>query len=157
MRGKAKKRSAFTGRHIAAILIAFFGVIMAVNFTMAYLASKTFGGLVVQNSYVASQKYNGWLEKARKEQALGWQLDVRRMPDHRLLATLEASAKPLSGATITALVRHPLGLEPERTLTFRQSAPGRYESLGALPAGRWIAHMHVSAPGGELNRIADLP
>ena len=41
---------AFTGRHMAAIMVAFFGVIIAVNFTMARFATATFGGRVVENS-----------------------------------------------------------------------------------------------------------
>ncbi|MGE0776676.1 MAG: FixH family protein, partial [Sphingomonadaceae bacterium] len=51
----------FTGRHMAIILIAFFGVVIAVNFYMARMAIGTFGGTVVDNSYVASQRFNGWL------------------------------------------------------------------------------------------------
>jgi nitrogen fixation protein FixH len=51
----------FTGRHMTGILVAFFGVVMTVNFTMAYVAISGFGGTVVDNSYVASQNYNRWL------------------------------------------------------------------------------------------------
>ena len=58
-------RRRFTGYHMAAILVAFFGVIIAVNMVMATLATRTFGGVVVENSYVASQEFNGWLKDAR--------------------------------------------------------------------------------------------
>ena len=54
----------FTGRHMLAILIAFFGTVIAVNMVMAVLATRTFGGLVVENSYVATRQFNGWLEQA---------------------------------------------------------------------------------------------
>ena len=43
----------FTGRHMAAIMVAFFGVVIAVNVYMARLATSTFTGVVVENSYVA--------------------------------------------------------------------------------------------------------
>ena len=59
----------FTGRHMAAIMLAFFGVVIAINFTMATLAETTFGGTVVDNSYVASQSFNAWLRAGRQ---LGW-------------------------------------------------------------------------------------
>ncbi|MFZ4382234.1 MAG: FixH family protein, partial [Sandarakinorhabdus sp.] len=62
----------FTGRSFAIIIVGFFGVVVAVNITMARLASGTFGGTVVDNSYVASQKYNGWLAQARAQDRLGW-------------------------------------------------------------------------------------
>uniref|UniRef100_UPI00286E75F7 FixH family protein n=1 Tax=Sandarakinorhabdus sp. TaxID=1916663 RepID=UPI00286E75F7 len=62
----------FTGRHMWMVMIGFFGLVIAVNFTMAWLASSTFGGTIVDNSYVASQKFNGWLQAARAQKALGW-------------------------------------------------------------------------------------
>ena len=37
----------FTGRHMTAILVGFFGVVIAVNLTMASYATGTFGGVVV--------------------------------------------------------------------------------------------------------------
>ena len=67
MTSKTSTPGEMTGRKIAAIFVLFFGVIMAVNFTMASFASSTFGGVVVPNSYVASQKYNDWLAAAREQ------------------------------------------------------------------------------------------
>ncbi|MBN8830414.1 MAG: FixH family protein [Sphingomonadales bacterium] len=147
----------FTGRHIAAILVAFFGVVIAVNFTMAYFASATFGGLVVDNSYVASQKFNGWLEKARAEKALGWALEGARTADNHVAVTLTSAGQAMPEARIDALVRHPLGRAPEQALAFRALGDGRYESVQALPAGRWIVHLHATAHGRQLKRIVDLP
>ncbi|BAK68510.1 nitrogen fixation protein FixH [Sphingobium sp. SYK-6] len=155
--GQAHKGAGrFTGRHMAAILVTFFGIVIAVNLTMARLASSTFGGKVVENSYVASQKFNGWLEKAREEEALGWTLDLARTPGQRLDVTLHEAASAMTDARITALVRHPLGRAPERTMQFRHIGGGRYQSVGALPAGRWIIHVRAQAHGRELNRIVDL-
>src|SRR3546814_3241852 len=59
-----RERRPFTGRHAAMILIAFFGVVISVNIVMASFALSTFGGTVVDNSYVASQHYNEWLARA---------------------------------------------------------------------------------------------
>ena len=36
------------------------------------MAIGTFGGTVVDNSYVASQNYNRWLADADEQEALGW-------------------------------------------------------------------------------------
>jgi len=149
-------RPAFTGRHMAAILVSFFGVVIAVNLTMAYFASATFGGLVVDNSYVASQKFNGWLEKAREEAALGWTLDAARGADDRLAVSLTSAGAPLDDALITAHARHPLGRLPERDLTFRPLGNGHYESLEPLQAGRWIVHLRATVAGADLNHIVDL-
>ena len=59
-----------TGRTMTAILCAFFGVVIAVNILMATIATRTFGGVVVENSYVASQEYNGWLAQSRRQRDL---------------------------------------------------------------------------------------
>jgi nitrogen fixation protein FixH len=146
----------FTGKHMTMILVAFFGVVIAVNFTMAFFASSTFGGLVVENSYVASQEFNGWLKQARAEKALGWTLDVKRGPRDRLDLSLSSEGTPLDAARIDMLVRHPLGRLPERTLTFRELGGGRYESTQALPAGRWILHVEAKARGRAIHKIVDL-
>jgi nitrogen fixation protein FixH len=146
----------FTGRHMAMILVAFFGVVIAVNFTMATFASRTFGGLVVENSYVASQKFNSWLRKARAEKALDWTVDLKRGARDRLEARLSAEGRGLSDARLEALVRHPLGMAPERTLHFQSLGDGRYESVETLPTGRWILHVEVHAGSRTIHRIVDL-
>ena len=80
----------FTGRHMAMIMIAFFGVVIAVNVLMARFAVSTFGGVVVENSYVASQHFNRWLDEARVEGALGWKAVLSRTADGRVIAELKA-------------------------------------------------------------------
>ncbi len=147
----------FTGRHMALIFVTFFGVVIAVNVTMAYLASASFGGLVVENSYVASQKFNGWLEKAREQKALGWSATVTRTAGHHVAVVLAMDGAPHRQAQITATVRHPLGMTPERTLHFQLRGDGAYESVEVLPSGRWIVHVRANAGGRQLNRIMDLP
>ena len=58
----------FTGRHMLAVVFAFFAAIIAVNLVMAFLATGTFPGLVVKNSYVASQGYNQRLAETRSHE-----------------------------------------------------------------------------------------
>ena len=60
-----------TGKHVLAITVGAFSIIIAVNLTLAFKAVSTFPGLEVQNSYVASQGFN--TRKAAQE-ALGWQI-----------------------------------------------------------------------------------
>ena len=66
--------SPLTGKRMTGIFVLFFGVVIAVNVVMACYASSTFGGIVVENSYVASQDFNRWLDEAAAEKALAiWQ------------------------------------------------------------------------------------
>jgi nitrogen fixation protein FixH len=128
---------------MAALLLGFFGVIVAVNVAMAVFAVRTFGGKVVENSYVASQQFNSWLEEARTEEALGWRRSVRLAEGRLLAVSLSAADQPLAGALLTAAARHPLGREADIPLRFASAGPGRYESDRPLPAGRWYIQLRV--------------
>ena len=60
----------FSGRHMLLTMLAFFGVIIGVNLTMAWFARSSWTGLVVENSYVASQEFNAKMEARIKEYGL---------------------------------------------------------------------------------------
>src|SRR3546814_332952 len=86
----------FTGRHAAMILVAFFGVVIAVNIVMASFALSTFGGTVVDNSYVASQHYNQWLARADAQDRLGWDTTVGLDADRRVRIAIRKDGRPLT-------------------------------------------------------------
>ena len=52
--------------------VSLVGVIISVNFTMAWFASSSWTGFVVKNSYVASQEFNTKMAATRAQAALGW-------------------------------------------------------------------------------------
>tara|TARA_R110000787_G_C13254886_1_gene429815 strand:- start:38 stop:517 length:480 start_codon:yes stop_codon:yes gene_type:complete len=142
----------FTGYHAAAIIISFFAVVIAVNFTMAHYAISTFGGTVVDNSYVASQKFNGWLEEARREKEMGWKVAQPEREGDRLRVTIaDALGQPLTGARVAMRAEHPLGRAPERDLAFAELSPGSYRSEQPLPAGRWKMRARILYGKHELN------
>lgn len=134
----------FTGRHMAAVMICGFGVVIAVNFVMASYAISTFGGVVVENSYVASQKFNGWLDEAARARELGWDVGVERGDADRLLVTTVNVPK---GAQVSAVARHPLGVEDDRLLHFTGAGDGSFVSRENLPDGRWTVRLEVRAVG----------
>jgi nitrogen fixation protein FixH len=142
----------FTGRHMAAIFVAFFGVVIAVNVIMARYAVATFGGEVVANSYVASQNFNRWLGEASAEKALGWQVATSRQPDGRLALTLTGAPR---GASLTAMARHPVGRLPDRMVSFTSDGAGHFVSTQPLPQGRWQLHVEARA-GGHIWRREEL-
>lgn len=140
----------FTGRKMTVIMVAFFGVVVAVNLLMATFATRTFGGVVVQNSYVASQKYNLWLSKAREQERLGWTIKPGLDGERRV--TLDLS---VTGATVTAVAKHPLGREADLPLRF-VSVPGGMRSEQPLPQGRWAVHLLVRKGSDEARVIETL-
>jgi nitrogen fixation protein FixH len=109
---------------------------------MATLASTTFGGVVVENSYVASQHFNRWLDEAAAEKALGWHAQTARTANDHLSIKLSG----LSSGTVllAAIARHPLGRAPDQSLTFVKQADGAFLSVERLPPGRWRLRLEVT-------------
>lgn len=134
----ASTKGQLTGRKMTAIFVVFFGVIMAVNFTMAHYASSTFGGVVVENSYVASQHYNKWLGAAAAQEKLGWRATLARLPDDRV--TVRFSGAP-EGLVVNAVARHPLGHAPDQALAFVRAADGAFVSTRPVAPGRWLLRL----------------
>ncbi|MBC2665638.1 FixH family protein [Novosphingobium flavum] len=131
----------FTGRHMALIMVGFFAVVITVNLFMARLAGSSFTGIVVENSYVASQNYNRWLAEAKAEEKLGWQAVATRTGDDHVVITL---AGVPAGAEVSADAWHPLGRQRDHLLHFRRQGAG-FRSAERLPAGRWNIRIEVKA------------
>lgn len=137
-------QSTFNGRHMAAILVAFFGVVILVNLVNARYASSSFGGEVVDNSYVASQQFNRWLDEAQSEKSLGWDEVTTWRPDGRVIVAVKGAP---AGTVVNAMARHPLGRLPDRAMTFDSVGRGRFLSRQALPDGRWELRLTLAAEG----------
>ncbi|WP_423605391.1 FixH family protein [Sphingomonas sp. MS122] len=146
----------FTGRHMALIMVCFFAVIITVNLIMASSAVRTFGGVVVQNSYVASQRYNGWIASGRAQQRLGWHAVANGTPDGTLMVSLSGPAGPIGGALVAAEVEHPLGRLPGRTLLLKDAGNGRYIAAHALPAGRWKLRIQARLDGKDARFVQEV-
>jgi nitrogen fixation protein FixH len=143
----------FTGWHMTAILVAFFGVVIAVNLVMARFAIGTFGGTVVDNSYVASQNYNRWLAAAEQQSRLGWKAKLSLNSSRRLHVQAEKSGMPIPGLTMSGVATHPLGRAPSIPLSFAASPKGGYRSQQALPKGRWKIALALKSGTDTLNLV----
>lgn len=134
----------FTGKHMAAILVAGFGVVVAVNFTMASYAVGGFHGTVVENSYVASQHFNDWLEEAKAAKALGWTAVAAR--DEAGYVMIQTKSVP-QGALLKAELRRPLGTRELASLSFAPLGEGRFRSTQKVAPGRWTVRLSIEAQG----------
>lgn len=135
-------QSRLTGRRVAMIFVAGFGIVAAVNFYMASLALGGFHGVVVKNSYVASQKFNGWLEAAEASKALGWKASAVR--DETGLVTITTQGVP-KGAEVSAQLRRPIGEHAFAKLTFDPREGGAFVSTSAVEPGRWTMRLTITS------------
>ena len=65
-----------TGRHVLAILGAFFFVMFVANITLIYFALHTLHGSELENPYDASQAFNHRIAEARAQDERGWTANV---------------------------------------------------------------------------------
>lgn len=151
-----RQSKAFTGYHMAAILILFFGIVILVNLTMASLAVRSFGGTVVDNSYVASQSYNRWLAEAGRQERLGWTIKTARREDRRLTIAIDSIDDRQNGFSVTAKAVHPLGRAQDIVLVMAPQGSGRFVSEERLPLGRWIVHVEARRGADRHRSIAEI-
>ena len=85
------------GKHVLAGFVLAFGIIISVNLTLAYNAVKTFPGLEVKNSYVASQAFD---RNRTAQLALGW--EVSATLDHDVLSLFIVK----DGQAISPVIEH---------------------------------------------------
>lgn len=140
----------FTGWHMLAIMVAFFGVVIAVNVTMARLAMGSFSGVVVENSYDASQRFNHWLDQSARARALGWTVTPEHRADGRVVLHVTSHAAPIPAAALpVAEATHPLGDPAATTLRFEPHGEGTYVSSTPLGPGRWQLRLHLDGAAGR--------
>ena len=136
----------FTGRHMLAVVFAFFGTIITVNLVMAVLATGTFPGLVVKNSYIASQHYNERLAETRAHEQSGWKLEMA-VPDGRIAVTLtDRDGQPLRRLAVTAAAGRPSTTEHDRVLDLAADGTA-YRAAEALAPGLWELAIEARADG----------
>jgi nitrogen fixation protein FixH len=152
--GEVKK---FTGYHATIMIVSFFAVVITVNLIMARFALSTFSGTVVDNSYVASQKYNQWLEQARTQQAHGWTVSPAvRTADKASIIVTGADGAALQGATMEAIAEHPIGQSKPFEINFVQAGTGEYQSVKTLPAGRWKLKIIITQGEKTMRVVRDI-
>ena len=136
----------FTGWHMAAITISFFAVIIAVNLTLAVFASTSWTGLVVANSYVASQSFNRDAEIARQQRALGWQMDLTVNRSLAKIVILDRDNLPMTGLNLRAVLQRPTDEAGDQVLRLQDAGAGIYMANVTIGSGVWVADITAEGP-----------
>jgi len=140
MSAQARAEGEFTGRHLLLIMLAFFGVVIAVNVVMATLAGSSWTGLVVQNSYVASQEFNAKVAAARAQDRLGWKAKLEVRNELASLAMTDAQGQPVLGRAARLVWRSPATDRLDRTVTL-STIGVRMEGAVDVADGQWVVEI----------------
>lgn len=102
------------GWHVFAGFALAFGVIIAVNLTLAFNAVRTFPGLEVKNSYVASQAFDADRDA---QLALGWDVSARVNGAELELVILE-NGRPIAPEIEQAIFGRATNVSEDQTPEF---------------------------------------
>jgi nitrogen fixation protein FixH len=133
-----------TGKHVLAITVGAFSVIITVNFLLAYKAVSTFPGLEVQNSYVASQVFDA--DKAAQV-SLGWTLIPTYEADIVRLAFTDARGQSVTLGALGVLIGRPTETQEDIRPEFSR-ADGAYVAAATLKRGKWMIKVDARALDG---------
>lgn len=138
-----------TGRHFLLIMLAFFGVIITVNLTLAYFATGSWSGLVVKNSYVASQEFNGRIAKAEAQAARGWSHALILEEERLVFGLKDRNGAPITLSEGTVSIGRPASEVEDRVIVLTPLGDGRYAAVARLNPGQWQAHVAARTTAGE--------
>lgn len=128
----------FTGRHMALVMILFFGTIISVNLTMAWFARSSWSGLVAENTYVASQEFNAKAALSRKIEASGVK-GTLTVDDNAITYQLTA---PKPGEAVASRVhltfRRPVGDHQDFDIELADAGNGSFAGSHDVLPGQWI-------------------
>lgn len=127
----------FTGLHMLALAGLFFGTVITVNVGMAVASIRTWTGLTVENSYVASQQFDDHLNALRHQQSLGWAPDLAFDGASARLTLRDAAGAPVALRTVVLTVNRPVGAADDQTLALEQGRDGVYAAPLSLAPGVW--------------------
>ncbi|MBS0248633.1 MAG: FixH family protein [Proteobacteria bacterium] len=137
-----KKSRELTGFAVLMWLVAFFGVVFAVNAVMVKAATSTFGGVETTSSYQAGLKFKQTMANAEKQAELHWHVDGTLSRDKAGEAVLDVSVRdakggPVSGLTAQARLEHPADARRDHDVPLSNIGAGQFHGVAAADAGRW--------------------
>ncbi|TRW99558.1 FixH family protein [Paracoccus sp. M683] len=135
-----------TGRHVALIFVGCFSIIIGVNLVLATQAIRTFPGLEVKNSYVASQVFD---RDRRAQEALGWTAAARIEGEALYLDLTGPGGQPAKARIIEAKLGRATHVADDRMLDFQHSSGATFiAATPGLDYGTWHLWLEAEAADG---------
>ncbi|NQW02189.1 MAG: FixH family protein [Rhodospirillales bacterium] len=144
--------SPITGRTVLLSMLAFFGVIFAVNGAFLYFALSSFPGMSTQHAYEEGVAYNQTLARAARQQAVGWVSEVAFDDNGDIAVRISnRTGAAVGGLDIAALLMRPAQNTLDQKLTLVEVQPGHYRSpVSKVIAGRWRFELSARQNGEQV-------
>ena len=138
------------------MLVAFFGVVIAVNLVMMRLAIQTLPGTEVDSAYSASLAYEKEISAARDQNARNWKVDAHVERSGQGGATLQVEARDHNGQPMPGLKFHgrferPTDRRADLPVVIAEVGIGIYRgSALAVAPGQWDLVLEGVSAGQRL-------
>ena len=133
------------GWHVLTIFGMAFGVIITVNLILAFNAVRTFPGLEVDNSYVASQKFD---VERDAQVALGWDVSAD-LEGNDLVLRIVQDGTPIAPMIEEAIFGRATNVQQDQTPEFNFIS-GALRATVEGGEGNWNLRLKARAPDGTL-------
>lgn len=134
--------SELKGWHVLLMMLAFFGITIAVNVVFTIYAIGTFSGEDVSKPYLKGLEYNRTLEARATQSALGWSATIDAVRENggaaisARIADRDGQAK--SALSVEAVLRRPTDARLNRTIALVPAGDGKYRAVAAdVAPGAW--------------------
>jgi len=130
------------GWHVLLMMLAFFGITIAVNVAFTMYAIGTFSGEDVSKPYARGLEYNRTLEARATQAALGWRATIDAVRENggtQISAHIaDRNGQAKSALTVEAVLRRPTDARLDRTIALEPAGDGNYRAVTAdLASGAW--------------------
>ena len=140
----------FTGWHMLGVMVLFFGTIITVNLIMAWNASHSWSGLVVPNTYVASQQFNGKVAEAKALAASGIEGNLTIEGGRIAYRVVDAKGVPVIADDISATFKRPVDEREDFTVALRPAEEGLFVAERVVPGGQWVVDISTKRDGAKV-------
>lgn len=140
----------FTGWHMVLVMVLFFGTIISVNLVMAWNASHSWSGLVVPNTYVASQQFNGKVGEAKRLAASGIEGSLTVEGGRIAYRVVDAKGAPVVADEVMATFKRPVDEREDFTLALEPAGQGLFAAERAIAGGQWVVDISTTRDGTKV-------
>jgi nitrogen fixation protein FixH len=145
-----------TGRTVLFCLLAFFGLIAAMNAVLIRLAVSTFGGVETENAYQAGLNFSREIAAADAQDALHWQVKATVSVDPETtvveLVARDADGRPLAGLDANARLVHPTDRRGDIVVPLDERTAGMFRGQVAAAHGTWTLVIDLLRDGNRVFR-----